>query len=125
MVFLKGFILLSVAVLVSYITSASLGWFYAEFLRTATPFLELKEIVGFLYGYIFFLPLIYELLGDGGRYWWLGIFWFPVGLFVLYVGRYEVYAPLVLIISGFTLGYLLRKLKEFVLKKISVKKTAQ
>ena len=123
MLFLRNLILFILVGILSYVFSSYIGDFYVSHLRTSTPTLDLRGLIGLLEGYMFFFPFIFRSLGDKNMYWWFGFLFIPPAVIILYLSISIIYLPILLSTGGFLLGYGLNKLKEYVLSQI--KKPAQ
>jgi len=69
---------------------------------------EILFFVGFLMSYVFFIPLVFELLSRGRKNWWVIISLAPVIL--LFAGyKWQIlYIPILIAIIGFGIAKLIR-----------------
>ena len=77
-------------------------------------------IVSLILAFIFWVPFIYEFLGDRKVYiWFLVVVYLPIFLYILTISIAEKpYIWPITALLGFGTGYLLRKLKEYILTQI-------
>jgi hypothetical protein len=109
-----GVLILSITI--SYFFSPQVGIIIDRYLPLGSSWIDLTAWVGFLYIYIFILPLFYQIFWLRSRYYWLIIFWVPIASFVFYTGASIIYLPILVSVAGFALGYIIHKFWPTVLR---------
>jgi len=111
-------VLLLVSVLVpSYFLASYIGGWYNQIdPQYGSLFFDSSDSVvvyGFIFSYIFFVPLIFELFSKKNKNKWIIILLAPIILFLLYTNTRLVY---IFIITSI-IGFLLAKIINFIVSK--------
>lgn len=70
---------------------------------------SLEFIVGAPISFVFFLVLLFQLFGDQGKYWWIGIPVLALLAVALYLDPENIFFSVVTILVGAGLGWGIRK----------------
>jgi len=114
---IKNILLLAIVLILSYFSSIYFGSLYKNITHDYGTWIDLSSIVGFHYGYIFFLLVAFAAFGDKTKYWWIGALLIPAVAFEIYFDlnlRY-IYIPVVIGLVGWGIGFLISK----VVKKLA------